>query len=47
MDDADLVERRLSGEALFRGRLLHAFRDTLLLPDGNTGTREFVLHPAQ
>lgn len=45
MDDAHLVEHRLSGEALFHGRLLHAFRDTVRLPDGNTGTREFVLHP--
>ena len=45
MDDAHLVERRLSGEALFHGRLLHVFRDTVRLPDGSIGTREFVLHP--
>lgn len=45
MDDAHLVERRLSGEELFHGRLLHAFRDTVRLPDGNTSTREYVLHP--
>lgn len=40
-----LTEDKLASEELFRGRLLHAFRDTVRLPDGNTASREYVLHP--
>lgn len=45
MDDPRLVETRLASEALFKGRLLHAFRDTVRLPDGGTAIREYVRHP--
>jgi ADP-ribose pyrophosphatase len=44
-DDDHLIERRIRGEELFKGRLLHAFRDTVRLPDGSEATREFVVHP--
>jgi ADP-ribose pyrophosphatase len=47
MSDKDdhLVERKLHGEEIFKGKLLHAFRDTVKLPDGSTATREYIVHP--
>lgn len=44
-DDDHLIERKIRGEELFKGRLLHAFRDTVRLPDGAEATREYVVHP--
>lgn len=44
-DDAHLIERKLDSQELFKGRLLHAFRDTVAMPDGGTATREYVVHP--
>lgn len=44
-DDAHLVERQVSSEDVFRGKLLHVKRDTVLLPDGSTATREYIVHP--
>jgi ADP-ribose pyrophosphatase len=45
MDDRHLIEEKLSSIELFKGRLLHAFRDTVKLPDGATTSREYVVHP--
>lgn len=45
MDDRHLIETRQSSEELFQGRFLHAFRDTVRLPDGSTTVREYVKHP--
>jgi len=45
MDDRHLIEEKLSSEALFKGRFLHAFRDTVRLPDGSSTFREYVIHP--
>ena len=45
MSDAHLLERRLSGEQVFAGRLLDVRRDTVGLPDGSSATREYVVHP--
>lgn len=45
MDDSHLIEEKLSSEELLKGHLLHAFRDSVKLPDGNTALREYVLHP--
>jgi ADP-ribose pyrophosphatase len=45
MDDRQLIEEQLSSEELFKGRLLHAFRDTVKLPDGTLASREYVVHP--
>lgn len=42
---AHLVERRLASQELFKGHFLHAWRDTVALPDGATATREYVTHP--
>lgn len=45
MSDDHLIERRIAQQELFKGRFLHAFRDTVRLPDGGEATREYVKHP--
>ncbi|MEO8121160.1 MAG: NUDIX hydrolase [Rhodoferax sp.] len=45
MNDRHLIEEKLASEELLRGKFLHAFRDTVNLPDGTTASREYVLHP--
>jgi ADP-ribose pyrophosphatase len=44
-DDSRLIETRLDGESLFDGKLLHARRDRVQLPDGTVTTREYIVHP--
>ncbi len=44
-DDRHLIETRQSSEELLKGRFLHAFRDTVRLPDGSSAVREYVKHP--
>jgi len=44
-DDRHLIEVPQSSEELLKGRFLHAFRDTVRLPDGGTAVREYVKHP--
>ena len=44
-EDAHLREVRVDSEELLRGNFLHAFRDTVRLPDGSEATREYVIHP--
>ena len=44
-DDSHLTERKVDSQELFKGRFLHAFRDTVALPDGKQVTREYVIHP--
>ena len=43
--DAHLIETKLKSQELFSGHFLHAFRDTVALPDGTQATREYVIHP--
>jgi ADP-ribose pyrophosphatase len=45
MSDNHLIEHRVHQEELLRGRFLHAFRDTVRLPNQNLSTREYVVHP--
>jgi ADP-ribose pyrophosphatase len=45
MDDQHLIEERLSSQELFKGGFLHAFRDTVRLPDGSSTSREYIAHP--
>lgn len=40
-----LLEHGLSRETLCKGRFLEVVRDTVHLPDGESATREFVVHP--
>ncbi len=43
--DHELIETRLSSEPLANGLLLKAWRDSVRLPDGTTGIREYIRHP--
>jgi ADP-ribose pyrophosphatase len=45
MSDDHLIEHRVHQEELLCGRFLHAFRDTVRLPNQNLATREYVVHP--
>jgi ADP-ribose pyrophosphatase len=42
---SDLTEHFVSGSRVFDGNLLKVHRDTVRLPDGTQGTREFIRHP--
>ena len=44
-DDAGLIETRLDGEQLLKGRLLDVRRDRVQMPDGAIATREYIVHP--
>ena len=41
----DLIEEKISSESVYDGNLLHVRCDTVRLPNGNTSTREWILHP--
>lgn len=43
--DAHLLEKQLSSEQVWHGRLLDVRRDSVLLPDGSEGIREYIVHP--
>lgn len=45
MSDDHLIEHRVEQQELLRGRFLHAFRDTVRLPNQQLATREYVVHP--
>ncbi len=45
LSDHHLVERTLDHTEVLKGHFLHAFRDTVRSPSGDTATREFVIHP--
>jgi ADP-ribose pyrophosphatase len=45
MDHTHLIETRTASEEILKGRFLHAYRDTVQLPDGSHATREYVIHP--
>ena len=45
MSDDHLIEHRVSQQELLRGNFLHAFRDTVRLPNHELATREYVVHP--
>jgi ADP-ribose pyrophosphatase len=44
-DDRHLIEVQTSSAELLKGHFLHAFRDTVRLPDGGSAVREYVKHP--
>lgn len=41
---AEKAEETLSSELLFDGRIIHLYHDTVRLPDGTAGDREYVRH---
>jgi ADP-ribose pyrophosphatase len=43
-DDSHLTERKIDSQELFKGHFLHAFRDTVALPNGKQTAREYVIH---
>ena len=43
--DLDLIETVVSSEEIFRGKVVHLFRDTVRLPNGKNATREVMRHP--
>jgi ADP-ribose pyrophosphatase len=45
MSDEHLIEHTVSQEELLQGNFLHAFRDTVRLPNQQLATREYVRHP--
>jgi ADP-ribose pyrophosphatase len=45
MTDKHLVEVLLAGETLLKGKFLQVRSDTVQLPDGQSATREYVVHP--
>ena len=40
----ELTERTKESELIFDGAVVHLYRDTVTLPDGNEGVREIVKH---
>ena len=46
MANEDIMERKLSGETMFRGKLLDVEHWQVELPDGRTALREIVVHGA-
>lgn len=45
MSDRDLTEVKSDSEEILKGKFLHAFRDTVTLPDGKSAFREYFVHP--
>ena len=43
--DRHLIEEKTGSQEILKGNFLHAFRDTVRLPDGASATREYVVHP--
>jgi ADP-ribose pyrophosphatase len=41
----DLTEHFVAGSQVFDGNLLKVYRDTVRLPDGSHGEREYIRHP--
>ena len=45
MNDAELIEKKISSEKIFDGVLLHVMRDRVELPNGHESVREWIKHP--
>lgn len=45
MTDQHLIEIKQTSHEVFSGRFLHAFQDTVALPDGSSAVREYIVHP--
>ena len=41
----DLTEKRLDSKVMYDGGFIEVLKDTVLLPDGSTSTREYITHP--
>ena len=45
VDRRDLTETKLQSELVYQGKFLKLRKDLARLPDGSTGSREYVVHP--
>jgi ADP-ribose pyrophosphatase len=41
----DLTEKQLDSKVVYDGNFINVRKDTVLLPDGSTSTREYITHP--
>ncbi len=39
-----MIEKKIDSKAVYRGRLLHVFCDTVILPNGNEAIRDLIRH---
>lgn len=44
MKDENLIEKKVSSEYVFDGKLLHVYNDVVSLPNGKISTREYIKH---
>ena len=44
IDESKLLEREKSSELIYDGKVLHLYRDEIILPDGSEGIREYCNH---
>ncbi len=44
MEHRDFTEKEILSEEIFDGKLLHVYRDTVTLPNGEVSTREYIRH---
>ena len=40
----NLVEKQVDSTEIYNGKLLHVFKDNIILPNGNRSTREYIKH---
>lgn len=43
-EEMELEEKKISSAEVYKGSLLHVFRDEIELPDGTKSAREFIVH---
>ena len=44
MLEENLIEREKDSELIYDGKVLHLYKDTVTLPDGNVAIREYCKH---
>lgn len=44
IDESKLIEREKSSELIYDGKVLHLYRDEIILPNGSEGVREYCNH---
>ena len=44
IDESKLIEKEKSSELIYDGRVLHLYKDEIILPDGSEGIREYCNH---
>ncbi len=44
MKETELIEKKKSSQLIFDGKVLHLYRDEIILPDGSEGFREYCKH---